>query len=169
MIEHVKAFLIENGIYDIKLSTDCKNGSAAMYDFTTNVMGINEEAFYIISEKYDIPIEDAVILIISHELGHYLDEELPDLHDKKISVLDEAWVNIAFCDLEKVINEATSYVLKAEDNAWILGERFIPSRLLEKYTNFKIEALARQKNATENEIHYLLSKMITAEMLKRDL
>lgn len=169
MIEYVKKFLEENKITDIELSTNCVDGAAACYNFSTNVMGINEDVIYKNAKNNNLMVEDMVEIIISHELGHYLDNELPELHCKKNAILDEARNNITNCDFEKVINEASSLIMKAENNAWTLGERYIKSHLLEKYNELKDETLRIQGNAAKNEIHHLLSLMIKAEMLKSGL
>lgn len=169
VIDYVKQFLSINNIIEISISTDCKEGSTASYNFETNVLEVNEDSLLTFSIRHEISIEDAVSLIISHELGHYLDDEIPKLIKQKRSVFDKIKKDIFSCDFEEVINEGTSYVLKAEENAWSLGEGFVPSHLIDKYLELRKETLIRQENATRNEFIEYINLVLRSVKLKYEL
>lgn len=165
VLDYVKEFLNKNNIVDIIVSTECKEGSSASYNFETNVLEISEESLILFSHRSELPIEDTISLIISHELGHYLDNEIEVLFNKR-SVFEIIQKEFLTCDFEEVINEGTSYVLKAEVNAWQLGEKFVPFHLKDRYKALREETLIRQENATKNEFTEYINLILRAEKLK---
>jgi len=167
VIDYVSDFLEQKEINDIKLSKECKEGSVASYNYQTKVLEVNEEKLISHADKLGLSIKDTVAIIISHELGHYLDEAIGDLFTKKQQVLNVIKNNFFTCDFESEINEGISYVIKAEKNAWALGERFVPNHLVSIYKE-QIEAtLISQANVTRNEIIEYIKLVMELEKHKK--
>ncbi|MFD2446372.1 hypothetical protein ACFSO7_20635 [Bacillus sp. CGMCC 1.16607] len=169
VLNYVKHFLDQHNITDLELSEECKEDSVASYNFSTQVLEINEDAFIKIANNIGLSIKDTVSVIVSHELGHYLDKDLEKLYHLKQTVFDRISDDIINIDFESVINEGTSYVLKAENNAWFLGERYVPNHLIDKYKEMRLETLEWQKAVTQNEISKYISLVIEREKIKKDL
>lgn len=151
--------LDENNITDIVLSEDCKEGSVATYDFSTKVLEVNENSLLKHAEKHGLCVKDMAYLIISHELGHYLDKDLEDLYNKRLSVFNRIHEDVYTCDFQTVIDEGSSYILQAEKNAWTLGERFVPNHLIDKYKEFEKRILKKVEVNAIAEIEDFISKV----------
>jgi hypothetical protein len=130
ILQLVKDFISSNGFDDLMVTDFFQDGSAATYNFETKMLEINQSAFYKEANRMNLPVEDVVYIIVSHELGHAIDRDIEKLFNKKIQVyelLKEKGYD------EGIINEGVQALIQAEKNAWKNGEQFVPHRLKEKY------------------------------------
>lgn len=167
VIDHVKEFLNKHNINDIILSEGCKESAAATYDFGTKELAINTQIMVKEAERLKLSISEIVCLIISHELGHYLDPDLEKLHYKKIKVMDKIDYEFFTCNLQNLLNEGISYVIQAEKNAWNLGGKFVPIELKNVYFHEMTENLHQVEIEERNKIGRFMEAVLKREKSKR--
>lgn len=130
ILKIVKEFVSNNGFDPSNVIDFFQDGSAATYSFDTGLLEINQSIFYKEAKKYNVPVEDIVFIIVSHELGHANDVDLKKLHDEKVNAYE--LLSKKGYD-EEIISLGVRAVVQAEQNAWNIGGKFIPSSLKEKY------------------------------------
>jgi hypothetical protein len=169
IIDYVKQFLDKNKICDLTLSLECNEGAVATYDYKTNELAVNTIGIEKEAIKLNLTVQEVVSIVISHELGHYLDSDIELLHQKKRDVLDKIDDDVFNCDFARLIDEGVSYVIQAEKNAWYLGVQFVPEELKQIYLKQSQENLYYDEIKTRNEIGRFIELVLEREKIKRSL
>jgi hypothetical protein len=167
VIDYVKRFLNKYNIDDIILLEEHQEGSAATYNFATKELAVDTHKVLKEADRLNLSIEDMVCVVVSHELGHYMDPDLEQLYEKKKQVLDKIDFEFLSCDLEELLHKGVSYVVQAEKNAWDLGRKYIPERLTNVYNQEMKENLNTIEIATMNKIGQFIEAVLEREKLKK--
>jgi uncharacterized hydantoinase/oxoprolinase family protein len=166
VIDYVKKFLENYNINDIILLEEHQEGSAATYNFATKELAIDTTKVLKEADRLNLSVEDMVSVVVSHELGHYMDPELEQLYKNKKQVLDIIDNEFSSCDLQGLLHEGVSYVVQAEKNAWDLGRKFVPEKLSSVYNQEMKENLNTIEVATMNKISEFIEAVSKREKLK---
>lgn len=169
VIDYVKRFLKKHNINDIILLEEHQEGSAATYNFVTKELAIDTKKVLKEADRLNLSIDDMVCVVVSHELGHYMDPDLEQLYKKKKQVLDKIDYEFSSCDLQELLHKGVSYVVQAEKNAWNLGTKYVPEKLKNIYYQEMKENLNTVEIATMNKIGEFIEAVLEREKLKKGL
>ncbi|MEC1786073.1 hypothetical protein [Schinkia azotoformans] len=111
---------------DIEVRIDETIKEIANYNPITNELSFNPSKIISGANNYSLNEGNYLILALSHELGHYLDEKNKELTQRTNDLLDENYSP----DIE---NELLSINKELEINAWEIGRKFVPDELMDVY------------------------------------
>ncbi|MCR1833153.1 hypothetical protein NSA56_01915 [Oceanobacillus caeni] len=130
MEKFVMSFLKQNNL-NVNVEITNKDKNIASYNSRINTLAFNPDK---ISQenarKYNISIENYLLLILSHELGHYCDKDRVELLNR---------TQVLSCEINKgnytveIENELLSINKILERNAYRLGKKYVPTHLNDEY------------------------------------
>lgn len=129
MIDFSKRFVKSCGFdFDVTIMKDYVG--AAAFDPKTKTIEIYPDDIRNEANSKNVSLEENLILVLSHELGHAMDSELSDRADVKseylVKILREGYKP----EYENLILEN---IETAETLAWKLGAKFVPAELKSQY------------------------------------
>ncbi|MEC1780062.1 hypothetical protein [Schinkia azotoformans] len=133
LLNVAKGFLSVNNI-EIDIKTDETIKEIANYNPITNVLSFNPVKITNGATNYSLNDSDYLILTLSHELGHYLDEKNKELTQRTNDLLSES-------HSPEIENELLRINKELEKNAWEIGRRFVPEELMNVYNQINLKNL----------------------------
>lgn len=152
-----KKFLEDLNI-DLPVLVDNNLNARAAYLYEERMIKINAKELGASYKKYASSLKDYIIIILCHEIGHYLDESLEETHQEITKRLTKMDTN-EFTPKDVLKLFELNYSM--ENKAKVNGLKFVPQRLINEYnllnaynlnsTEFDIERriLMYQQNADE--------------------
>ncbi len=107
--------------------------SVAYYNVKLDKFSFSAKSIIRLAERYRISIEDCIAIIMSHELGHYYDNEIQMLTDSIKKLYQELDYKKNSLKIENEIQKLTK---QGENNAWEIGYKFLPGHLKQTYDLF---------------------------------
>lgn len=128
IIDFLKNHGIESNVIEDENMT-----SIASYNVETDDFSFSRKSITGLAERYRISIEDCIVILMSHELGHYYDNDIEMLTDSIKKLFKEIGYNKNSFKIENEIQKLTK---QGENNAWEIGYKFLPSHLKQTYDLF---------------------------------
>ena len=150
----VEKFISDHGFYfQVEFMQDDKG--AMTYNPETKMIEINCERIVNGAKSLKIPIYDQIIISLSHELGHSLDDTLLDKANIKSNYLVKIIEGEYHSEYEDIIIKD---VKDAETTAWKNGLKFVPLRLKKLYNTDNQRNIKASIDTIKNHILYLKNK-----------
>ncbi len=130
--EFIVDFLKNHGI-ESNVLEDENMTSVAHYNVKMDTFSFSAKSITGMAERYRISIEDCTVIIMSHELGHYYDNDIQMLTDRIKKLYQELDYKKNTLMIENEIQKLTK---QGENNAWEIGYKFLPEHLKQGYDLF---------------------------------
>ncbi|WP_163581132.1 hypothetical protein [Gracilibacillus saliphilus] len=130
LLNYLTDFIQSNRL-KIKIELDSNFKGLAKYDTTDNKIVVNKD--YATTEKakvYKLPVNLYALLIVCHEIGHFLDEERQSIQKEIGTLLEKINHGKYSVDVENKILDLNNTL---ENNAWKYGKPYVPDDLIATY------------------------------------
>ncbi|AEI39777.1 hypothetical protein [Paenibacillus mucilaginosus] len=165
VLERVSNFVRESG-FELTVVEIQDDRGMATYDYSKSLIELNSVAFEKEAEKKGLSIDEVIILVVSHELGHALDQDLVK-DSEEITAVFQIIQDTGFTD--KLMNRILELTLKAEKSAWEIGGQFVPEHLKSIYNKMNESNLKASETFTIRRVMKFLSLLETEQKLKNEL
>jgi|GEM_PF-4050721 len=144
----VRNFISRCGfVIPVELMPDDKG--TANYDPEHNVIQVDPNKIINEAKAEKLTIKDYIEIVISHELGHSLDEKL----NERAQLRSDTYLKIQYQgysdELADIIINST---YEAEATAYEKGKKFVPLRLMKHYNQMKKRHLSIIKDRTKKQV-----------------
>jgi hypothetical protein len=148
ILKFVKDLISELGV-NLNVESTSDIYGEAVYVPHKRCIEINEELLRKSAKERNVKLDEYVAIIIFHELGHYMDEELVEI-DQKINYYRGLIKKNGY--KKEWAEQIKHYSLKAEQNAWSNAEKLISNKLIPLFTKIKEESLQFHAETVELEM-----------------
>lgn len=121
------------------------------YDCITKEIFVNPVTLANDALPYDVTFKAYITIIFCHELGHYVDTTLRGNNDIQ-NLCRTLLKDKKRPDTYSLFQTIKDHAIKAEENAWELVNRFIPSDLKKEFENIKEMSLKEDKKIFDIEM-----------------
>ncbi|MBP1935017.1 hypothetical protein [Ammoniphilus resinae] len=108
----------------------------ARYDCLNNKFEINLHIIEFEAEKMEMSLNDYIKILMCHEIGHYLDNNVVDRTNMYLQFLEDVKKGNHSYQAEYDMSQV---ICDSEIIAWENGRKFVPEELLEKYEEMNIK------------------------------
>ncbi|MDU9695553.1 hypothetical protein O0Q50_30590 [Priestia aryabhattai] len=142
----------------LKFRSDSTIEHTAFYVSSEECIEVNEGLLEEEARAKNINLKDYTYIIISHEIGHALDKQLPKI-DTKIQRFERILKTQGY--KEEIANRLMMCKLEAEQNAWNHAENIVTPKFNLLFNQIKSESLKKSKE------NFKLEKQLLKLKLKR--
>ncbi|MCK1996448.1 hypothetical protein MPH47_04205 [Psychrobacillus psychrodurans] len=173
VLDICKRILTKNQLDHIQLNLTNEERYNMCFDIINHEININEKSLKNEALDYQMSFEDFVSIIFYHELGHFLDKEIDDIH-KSTNDYYEILKLDPFNNID-VLSNIKNNSIKAEENAWLIAEKFVDDDIRENFMLVKKNSLEKAKEIEELVEKSMIGKIeleiakVKVEELKKQL
>ncbi|WP_445480449.1 hypothetical protein ACULLL_09920 [Lysinibacillus irui] len=125
--KRIQECLIKVNLTDIELKASDEEHYEMSYNLNEHSINYNVKTLKndLKEDFEDINFEDYFIIILCHEIGHVLDENLEKNHNHTMSLLDKIQQNPFAKINKKFLNDIKNNLIQNEKNAWFIASEII--------------------------------------------
>lgn len=135
--------------YEIPVKEMPDKKGVANYEPEKRILEIDAQEIKQGAKREGLKIVDYITLVVSHELGHYLDAELNERAERKTALYQEIQDKGLSPEL---LQSIIDLVKESEGVAWEKGKKHVPFLLMKRYMEMKKSHFKILPNHTKQEV-----------------